>query len=236
MHWIKEVEIAKINRRSFWHCNRLQCEEMSPTTRRKTTDSVESLHSSRSLCVTSPCHAIAWPRLRFGSREPWVKTAGVSDVGSVHRSPLGQADPGSSPSELTDAVSTTSFARPSPSSSTLSRPLYSSSTTALSFIVYFFDGCDKDPRWFGSEHSLGVGGHHKTTTLITSYHCVPAALTATALERSTSQTSTEILPTSCSVQCEKPNLQLEVLPARCPHGMRSPWNSCWGGKEISGDG
>ena len=31
---------------------------------------VGSLASFGSRCVTSPCHANAWPRLRFGSRDP----------------------------------------------------------------------------------------------------------------------------------------------------------------------
>ena len=127
-----------------------------------------------SRCVTSPCRANAWPRLRFGSRD-----LGVSDV------------------------------RPQPDPHR-ARALYHHHSVllrrlALLFNVFFFDdwGRDEDPRWFGGEHSPGVGGRHKTTALISSYHRVPAALAATALARSTSQTTTKILPTSCSVHCER---------------------------------
>ena len=32
---------------------------------------------------------------------------------------------------------------------------------------------------------------------------------------------------ACAAVRENPNLHLEVLPARCPHGVRSSFNSCW---------
>ena len=45
-------------------------EERKDKRQEKRTDDVGSLASFGSRCVTSPCHANAWPRRRFGSRDP----------------------------------------------------------------------------------------------------------------------------------------------------------------------
>ena len=77
------------------------------------------------------------------------------------------------------------------------------------FTMFFDDwGRDEDPRWFGGEHSPGVGGPHKN-------HCTRLRrITVCLLLRPrllfSPQTTTEDLPTSCSVQCERTNLQLEL--------------------------
>ena len=41
--------------------------------RKREEENVGSLASFGSRCVTSPCHANAWPRLRFGSLDPGCK-------------------------------------------------------------------------------------------------------------------------------------------------------------------
>ena len=120
---------------------------------------------SRYLATPTPGHG-------FGSDLAVLGNPGVSDVGSVDTEPCGVwRIPGLARRAHGRRVSDFVCA-------TLTEVKYSFTTT-----VFFFDhwGRDEDPRWFGGEHSPGVGGRHKTTAPVTLDHRVPAASAATAL-------------------------------------------------------